>query len=185
MNLITSEDIKKFGSYGDRKDSFDDEIELDVISNFLRTRCNKTDKIKKKPYGIYGVDIGVFDFENNLKFVVDVERWSSWKEDWPSNYRYLSFLERKEKFLKYSNFVMIFFNYNLTKFVRIKKEDIISISPEKRYTKGKYDMVRKIPFECGKMYGTNFGELEKSIFEYEICDFLYETPKIIEKNGRV
>lgn len=170
MNLITSKDIKKFGSYKDRHDSFDDELELDIISNFLKDKCNDLDQIRKKPYGKYDVDLGVFDKENNLKFVVDVERWSVWKSDWPSNYRYLSFLERKEKFLKYNNFVMVFFNHDLTKFVRIKKEDILNVSPVKRFTQGKYDFVRKIPFEYGKMYGTNFGELEQTIFNCEICE---------------
>lgn len=170
MNLITSKDIKKFGSYKDRYDSFDDKLELDIIFNFLKNKCNDTDRIRKKPYGKYDVDLAVFDKENILKFAVDVERWSVWKGDWPSNYRYLSFLERKEKFLKYNNFVMIFFNHDLTKFVRIKKEDILNVSPVKRFTQGKYDLVRKIPFEYGKMYGTNFGKLEQTIFNCEICE---------------
>ena len=83
--------------------------------------------------------------------------------------KYLSFLSRKEKFLKYDNFVMIFFNYDLSKFVRIKKSDILKFPSVKRYTKGKYDLIRKIPFECGKMYGKGFGEREKSIFKHEVC----------------
>ena len=169
MNFINSKDIKKFGSYGDRENCFDDKRELRITSNFLRLRCDSYDKIIEKPFGEYGVDIGVFDFENKLKFVVDVERWSVWKDDWPENYKYLSFLSRKEKFLKYDNFVMIFFNYDLSKFVRIKKSDILKFPSVKRYTKGKYDLIRKIPFECGKMYGKGFCEREKSIFKHEVC----------------
>lgn len=170
MNNITSSDIKKFGSYDDRLDSFDDEKEILVASNFLKNKCDYLDKIKKKPFGPYGVDLGVFNSKDNLKFVVDVERWSKWEDDWPSNYRYISFLQRKEKFLKDVEFVMMIFNYDLTKFVRIKKEDIVKFSPTQRFTQGKYDTIRKIPFEYGKMYGTGFGEREKSIFEYELYD---------------
>ena len=169
MNLIDSQDIKKFGSYEDRENCFDDKKEILVTCNFLKGKCDSYHKVKEKPFGIYGVDLGVFDSQNKLKFAVDVERWSLWKEDWPENYKYLSFLNRKEKFLNHDNFVMIYFNYNLTKFVRIKKSDILKFSPVKRYTQGKYDFIRKIPFECGKMYGTGFGEREKSIFDYEVC----------------
>lgn len=170
MSNITSQDIKKFGSYSDRDNSFDDKKELLVASNFIKSRCNFSDIVKEKPFGIYGVDLGVYNSKNELKFVVDVERWFFWKEDWPENYRYLSFLERKEKFLKYHEFVMIFFNYNMTKFVRLKKEDILKFSPVKRYTQGKYDFVRKIPFEYGKLYGSELSERERSIFNYEVCE---------------
>lgn len=170
MNNITSSDIRKFGSYFDRLNSFDDKKEILITSNFLKNRCDSLDKVKEKPFGLYGVDLGVFDSLDNLKFVVDVERWSQWKEDWPINYRYISFLQRKEKFLKNFKFVMIIFNFDLTKFIRIKKEDIIKFPPIKRHTQGKYDFVRKIPFEYGKMYGTGFGEREKSIFQYEVYD---------------
>lgn len=168
--IITKTDIGNFGSFSDRTNSFDDQKEIDVISKFLKTRQDNSDQIKEKPFGKYDVDLGVFDSEGDLIYAVDVERWSSWDEDWPSNYRYISFLQRKEKFLKYDQFVMIFFNYSLTKFIRIRKEDILNYSPTSRYTKGKTDYIRKIPFECGKLYGKGLTDREKSIFQYEVCD---------------
>ena len=172
MSFISKNDINKFGSYNDRENSYDDEKELNIMKTFLEKRFDKSFKVIKKPYGPYDVDIGVFDSENNLKFVVDIERWRHWKNDWPQNYRYLSFLERKNKFLKYDQFFMVYFNYDLTKFVRVEKSGIMSVEPEKRYTQGKYDMVRKVPFNCGKLYGNFLGNFEKSIFEHEICDIL-------------
>lgn len=170
MSIISSLDIKKFGSYSDRKNSYDDNKELIIVSNFIKNYSDPNDIIKFKPFGERGIDLGVFDSQNNLKFVVDVERWKVWDHDWPANYRYISFLERKEKYLKYSQFVMIFFNYSLNKLIRVKKDDILKFSPEKRYTQGKYDTVRKIPFQYGKMYGTGFSEREKSIFDCELFD---------------
>jgi len=169
-DIITKTDIRNFGSYSDREDSFDDGKEISIISEFLKSHSETSDRIIEKPYGKYGVDLGVFDEMVKLKYAVDVERWSQWNTDWPSNYRYISFLQRKEKFLKHNQFVMIFFNYSLTKFIRIRKDDILKYPPVDRYTKGKIDSVRKIPFECGKLYGTGFTEREKSIFEYEVCD---------------
>ena len=169
MNLITSNDIRNFGSYSDRKNCFDDNMELDVAVKFINNYCDDNDVIKKKPYGRYGVDIGVFDGANNLKYAVDVERWSKWNDDWPQNYKHLSFLGRKDKFLNHGQFAMMFFNYDLTKLIRIIKNDIIKVSREKRFTQGKFDIVRKVPFKYGKLYGTNLTEREMSIFDYEVC----------------
>lgn len=168
---ITSSDIRKFGSYSDRKDSYDDEKELLVACNFIKNYSDPSFKIKQKPFSKYGIDIGVFDSDDNLKLAVDVERWRFWNNDWPENYKYISFLERKEKYLKeFDQFMMIYFNYSLNKLIIVKKENIIKFSPEKRYTQGKYDLIRKIPFEYGKMYGRQFGKREKSIFKCETIE---------------
>ena len=72
MTYITKKDINKFGSYEDRNDSFDDDLDVDTFIDFLST-IYKDDSVefRKKPFGIYGVDLGVYT-NGKLSFTVDV-----------------------------------------------------------------------------------------------------------------
>jgi len=166
MTYITKNDIKEFGSYEDRSDSFDDDREVDTFIKFLSTVHKDDDvKFKKKPFGIYGVDLGVF-IDGQLSYTVDVERWSAWKDDWPKFYSHVSFLGRKEKFLnRKENFAMVFFNYDLTKFICIDKKSIIKYPTIDRHTQGKLDRIKQISFDDARLYGPNLTEREKTLFK--------------------
>ena len=154
MTYITKEDINKFGSYKDRKDHFDDELDVDAFIAFLMTiYIDGNVEYRKKPFGEYGVDLGVY-INGKLSFTVDVERWSAWKDEWPHFYSHVSFLGRKEKFLKRKeNFVMVNFNYDRTKFICIDKKDIVDIVAETKQIISKDPPVIK--------FNSNEGVLDK------------------------
>jgi len=166
MTYITNEDINKFGSYKDRNNHFDDELDIDVFIAFLKTvYIDGNVEYKKKPFGDYGVDLGVY-IDGKLFFTVDVERWSAWKNEWPNFYSHISFLGRKEKFLKRKeNFVMVYFNYDHTKFICVDRKDIVKYPTIDRHTKGKLDRIKKLPFDVGRLYGSNLTEREKTLFK--------------------
>lgn len=165
LEWIDKKDINEFGSYEDRKNSYDDDQDVDAFVSFLKLVYDKEYTFKSKPFGLYGVDLGVYK-NNKLVFAADIERWSKWSEDWPQNYRYVSFLSRKLKFVhKHRKFVMVFFNYERTKFVCVNGEDILKYPSGGRYTQGKMDSVIKIPFDDSRMYGPQLTERERSLFK--------------------
>jgi len=167
---IGSADISKFGSYTDRKTSFDDDKDIESFILFLKLVYNTTSSVedyvfKPKPYGPYGVDLGIFK-NNKLVLAIDIERWSKWNEEWPKNYKYVSFLSRKLKFVhKHNKFTMVFFNYDRSKFICVDGENITKYPSGARYTQGKMDSVIKIPFDDARLYGNNLTEKEKYLFK--------------------
>ena len=167
MTYITKSDINQFGSYTDRKDHFDDDREVEVMINFL-TEVYENDpsvRIKSKPLGTYDVDLGVY-WKNKLIVGVDVERWSAWTNDWPSFYSHVSFLGRKEKFIRNGmDFIMAYFNYDLSKVILLDKQAILKYPTIDRHTKGKVDRIKKISFDDAKLYGSNLTDREKSLFK--------------------
>jgi hypothetical protein len=171
MEWVNREDIKAYGSYEDRLDSFDDEEDVKIFIHFLKKVYSTEYTFKSKPFGKYGVDLGVY---KNDKFVlaIDIERWSKWGEEWPTNYKYVSFLSRKLKFVyKHKKFVMVFFNFDRTKFICVNKEEIMKYPSGRRYTQGKMDSVIKIPFNDTRMYGSNLTDKEKLLFKnHKILD---------------
>ena len=175
MNYITKEDKNSFGVFSDRQNSFDDENEVAKFITFVKKFYNSSEyKFKSKPFGKYGVDVGIYKNEELIS-TVDVERWREWKSDWPPQYKYISFLGRKEKFLKLPvDFSMVYFNQSLNKILVVSKKDIIKYPTQKKFFQRfqKYDLIRQIPFDCGRLYGLNLTENEKNKFknhfDYEI-----------------
>jgi hypothetical protein len=173
MTFLSKEEIGQLGSFKDRQDSYDDSNELKVFCNFLKQNFSDNYKIIQKPYGPYGVDIGVFS-DKDIVCAFDLERCKTWKHDWPINWKCLSFLSRKDKYLKFPQFGMVWFNNSLTKFVIAWKKDILKYPVEKRYVEGKQDPkgVRKVDFDNGKLYGSSFNLIEMERFrnriEYEL-----------------
>ena len=163
MKTITKDTIREYGSLSGRTDSFDDNTEMGVFCNFLQnTRPDLT--VVPKPHGPYGVDIAYKDGDDYVAFF-DLERCGKWKDDWPSNWRCLSFLDRKSKYLKYPEFGMVWFSNDLSKFVISWKKDIVKYLVSKRYMpSGEVDLVRKVDFSCGTLIGTKFGKRDIEIF---------------------
>ena len=173
MTYLSKQEIGELGSFIDRKSSYDDNAELEIFCKFLKTNFSDEYKIIQKPYGPYGVDIGIFS-DNQIVCAFDLERCKTWKDDWPSNWRCLSFLSRKDKHLKFPQFGMVWFNNSLTKFAIAWKKDILKYQVEKRYVNGKEDPkgVRKINFDDGKLYGSSFNSIEIDRFKNRVeCEF--------------
>ena len=168
QQFINSNDINLFGGqFKNRNNSYDDKNEVSKFIKFAET-CNDNYFFRPKPFGKYGVDVGMYTKENELIAIVDIERWRAWNEEWPNYYRYLSFVERKEKYLRHKqDFALAVFNASLTKLVMVTKENILLYPPVAKYFKnhGKYDYVRQIPFEFGKLYGANLTDKEKRLFK--------------------
>jgi len=67
--------------------------------------------------------------------------------------------------------VMVFFNFDRTKFICVNKEEIMKYPSGRRYTQGKMDSVIKIPFNDTRMYGSNLTDKEKLLFKnHKILD---------------
>lgn len=167
MTYITKEDKNSFGMFSDRENNYDDEMEISKFTEFAKNFYDKTYEIIPKPFGDYGVDIGISK-DGNLISTVDVERWSVWDNDWPPQYKYISFLGRKEKFLKrQGDFAMVYFNKSLDKLLVVTKKDIIKYPTQEKYFVRfkKYDLIRQIPFDCGRLYGKNLTNTEKTLFK--------------------
>lgn len=168
MKTITKNTIKEYGTFDDRNDSFDDNNESKVFLKFLSSKYSDSYRIVEKPFGKYGVDIGVYR-DGELGCAFDLERCKTWKNDWPSNWRCLSFLDRKSKYLDYPEFGMVWFDNSLSKFAIAWKKDILKFPVSNRHLpNGEIDKVRKVDFKYGKLYGYNFGNNEKEKFQTRI-----------------
>ena len=167
ISYITKEDKNSFGIFSDRKDNYDDSLEISKFIEFAKKFYDQTYEFREKPFGDYDVDLGIYK-SGKLISTVDVERWKQWDSDWPSNYKYISFLGRKEKFLGRSkDFAMVYFNKSLEKILVVSKKDILKYPTEKKFfTKyKKYDLVRQISFDCGRLYGKQLTDMEKQTFK--------------------
>jgi len=171
MEYITNSDINKFGSYSDRKNHFDDDQDVTIMINFL-TKMYKNQNVSfiEKPFGIYDVDLGVY-IDGTLTVTVDVERWSAWTNDWPSYYKHVSFLGRKEKFLQRpTNFLMSYFNFDRTKVLCVDKKSIMKYPTIERHTKGKLEGIKQVGFHEARLYGQGLTDREKTLFKYYCCE---------------
>ena len=164
MKTITKDTILEYGTFSDRTNSYDDGKESEIFVKFLISKYSNEYKIVEKPNGKFGVDIGVY-CNGELCCAFDLERCKTWKDDWPSNWRCLSFLDRKSKYLEYPEFGMVWFNNNLTKFVIAWKKDILKFSvTDRNMPSGEVDEVRKVDFKYGKIYGSSFNSNEMRVF---------------------
>ena len=168
-----------WGNYKDRTDSFDDKQDLkifaSIVSNtsklkeYLVSRTtNNPDTFRLHPHGQYGVDMALIDDKNNELATFDIERWSEWKDDWPSFYKHIHFLGRKEKFLQ-DNFFMVYMNYNRTKVIIVDNDTITQYPTINKQFKAKrvMDKVKEIPMNVGRVFGMNITDREKELFQVE------------------
>lgn len=163
--------VKTWGEqFKDRNNSFDDNQEIKI---FMETVTKNTELrnyilqfipnisencvFEPHPNGQYGVDLGIRDRGNGNKLVMvfDLERWSVWNNDFPSFYKYLSFLSRKNKFLRDDiPFVMVWQNNDCSKYLMVDDTIIRETEPEEvTFKNGFVDQVRKIPLQKGTIFG--------------------------------
>lgn len=179
--IVTSKQISQWGSYSDRKDSFDDTSDLIVfaqmcidnpnLNKFIKSRVLNTHsghKIKSKPFGDMGVDLGIYDGSGLLVATLDVERWSAWDQEWPSYYKWIHFLGRKDKFLnQYAvPFFMAYLNYSKNKVIVLDQGTLSKYETRSKYFQGKgmWDDVKEIPISEGNLFGKGFTMREMSLF---------------------
>ena len=175
---VTNIERTKWGSYEDRTNSYDDNTDIQIFCNMVKTNeslknyltsflTETPDILRTKPHGDYGVDLGIVH-NDELVATIDLERWSAWNEEWPSYYRYIHFLARKEKFLNQheSPFFMAFLNFKRDKVLMISKDDIQKYPTKEKFfqVKNRTDMVRELPLSVGHVFGENITEKERSIF---------------------
>jgi hypothetical protein len=162
--LVSNTDRTKWGSYGDRKDSFDDEKEIDAFIRGVKKNASLLDHIGdavgREPmyfrphfYGQFGVDLSLVDENNNPVVDFEFERWSAWDKEWPAYYRHIHFLGRKNKYLLEDRpFFMVFLNYSRTKCLVVEKEVILQYPTitKKFKKKNVSDKVRELPLHLSE-----------------------------------
>ena len=62
---------------------------------------------------------------------------------------------------------MVYFNNSLNKILTVTKKDILKYPTEKKFFArfNKYDLIRQIPFDFGRLYGKNLTDKEKQLFK--------------------
>ena len=176
---VTKAHKTAWGSYTDRKNSYDDDADINAFIQLCKNDPDlhqylssylpkKSLRFKPKMNGKYGVDLSITTEDGTVCATIDIERWSQWNEDWPSYYRYIHFLGRKEKFLNQYNvpFFMAFMNYSRTKVLMISEQDIRKYPTIDKYFKHKRvtDRVKELPMSEGYVYGEGITDREKSLF---------------------
>ena len=180
-----NDQINEWGSYEDRKDSYDDDSDLNIFAEMVRTNgrlrsyikqhtglCQFTGRaaLKTKPNGPYGVDMGVYDEEKNHIANLDVERWDKWDEDWPAFYKHISFLTRKLKFVEEDKqFFMAYLNRSRNKVLMITKESFpFTLNRTVYFKNGFKENKKEIPFDYGTIFasGENITDKEKELFSW-------------------
>ena len=183
MTQVTKEIINRWGNYSDRKNNFDDDedivafkklcVESNGLLEFIKEYLPEGNyKWISKPYGKYGVDMGILNKDSGeICLIIDLERWSQWKDDWPSYYRYLHFLGRKDHFLNEDvPFIMAYLNYNQNKVILLNKETLNKYMTREKYFSYKKcnDMVKEIPMIEGYIFGANLTNREINNFRNQI-----------------
>jgi len=176
---ITRAHKTAWGSYGDRRNSFDDDSDIKTFITLIRKDATLKEYLcsflpkgtftfKPKPHGQYGVDLGLFSEQGKPVATIDIERWSAWNEDWPSYYKHIHFLARKEKFLEQHDapFFMAFLNFTRDKVLMISEQDIRKHPTRDKYfkAKGVTDRVRELPMSEGWVFGHTLTGRERELF---------------------
>lgn len=180
MTQVTKQQINRWGNYEDRKDNFDDDADYHCFLSHTKSNKELQKYLlqflpkhgdctwKLKPDGDYGIDVALIDKNTGKKLLcVDLERWSAWKNEWPSYYRYLHFLGRKDHFLEEpEQFLMVFFEYNRNKLIILDKETIKKYPTKRKWFAYKqlHDNVKEMKMSDGHIFGTNITERERKNF---------------------
>ena len=182
MTQVTKQQINGWGAdFSDRKNNFDDSPDVRMfIQHTLNDRKLQQYLLKYIPDGIackwqyhpddkYGIDIALVDETGKKHLLIDLERWKQWDNEWPDNYKYISFLARKSHFLEEPElFLMVFMSNKLNKLLIVDKESIKKYPiVDKKFKRwdNKSDKVRKVKFSEGNIFGTNITDIERDIFK--------------------
>ena len=125
-----------------------------ALRNFLIDYCSLD--IKNAPYnevndplGMYGVDLGVVDKNDNIVCLVEVDVFFTWKDEWPHYYKWCHRLGRKEKYYADNDYpyINITFNANHKNGILTTREIESQYPIKEKWFKHKQmnEMVREIP----------------------------------------
>jgi hypothetical protein len=185
MTQVSKQMKNEWGSqFKDRQNSYDDGKEYNRFVELCRANVNLRKYIEQyipesvpksslwlrsKPDGDYGIDSALINKETNEKIInIDFERWSEWKNDWPSYYRCLHFLGRKDHFLNEDiPFLMVYFNNNMDKLIIVDKDTVKKYTTFSKYFIHKKcsDNVKEMKLSDGWIYGDNITDREYEIFQ--------------------
>jgi len=171
MTHIDRTTIQTYANAIDRVDHYDDSRELRAFASFLRRQYDpQTYRVVEKPDGAYGVDLGIVTHTGVRVGAFDLERCLSWRDDWPAHWQSLSFLARKDRYLREAQFGMVWFNASITTCVVAWKEDILAAPIQTRTFAGQSytDRVRRVPFAAGTLIGDTFASGEHARFSQQI-----------------
>jgi len=163
---VTNVHRTKWGSYSDRKDSYDDNQDALAFKRLVKSNKelhsyigsfiprNQTYRFIDKHFGPYKVDMSIVDSHNNVVADIELERWSQWDETWPSYYKHIHFLGRKEKFFTERPFFMVYLNKSMNQCMCLEKSVFEHIPTINKYFSYKkvWDKVKEIPLSEGKIY---------------------------------
>ena len=181
MKRVDKNDKKEWGSrLPDRRDSFDDDNDIKEFKKLCHDNPDMSDYIRKfvpegeykwisKPNGKYGIDIALVNRRNGKQvLLVDLERWNYWKNDWPSYYKYVHFLGRKDHFLNSDKpFLIVYLSYDASKVILVDKDTLKKYRTESKYFKVKkrWDLVKVLPMSEGHIFGKNLTTTEINNFQ--------------------
>ena len=164
---VTNADKGRWGSYSNRKDSYDDELDAAAFKRIVRSNEDLKDYLRKflpegtanyrfvdKHFGPYKVDMSILNENGKVVADVELERWSQWDETWPSYYKHIHFLGRKEKFFADRPFFMVYLNKSQNKCMCLEKSVFEHIPTIDKFFKMKkvWDQVKEIPLSEGVIY---------------------------------
>ena len=183
MIQVTKQDIGQWGNqFHDRQNSFDDNEDINAFIKITRNDKKLYQYLSKyipdpdirancvwkyHPDGKYKIDLALVDKTGKKHLLIDLERWSQWKNEWPSYYKHLHFLGRKDHFLEEPEpFLMVFFEYNRNKLIVVDKETIKKYPTKRKFFKYKqcYDNVKEMKMSDGHIFGTNLTDIERNHF---------------------
>lgn len=176
MDHVNSNDVRKSGIRAHGNDMFNDDNEIEAFERYIHIVSGEYNlKVRRKPFGKTAVDIGLY-FNGELLCPVDVEMHYGWKDDWPSNWNRVHFIERKYKLLENhgNSLIMVYFNYYRNKFIMTSGKDWLTVEPVSKYVKRlqKWDMFRELPLNKSLLIGSNLTERESELFTRKvICKF--------------
>tara|TARA_B100000073_G_C23620965_1_gene528514 strand:- start:289 stop:861 length:573 start_codon:yes stop_codon:yes gene_type:complete len=185
---VTKEMKNKWGSYPDRKNSYDDDSDCEIfiehtknnrdLQNYILRYINSCTSVhfhmkqwphcrwKIKPDGKHGIDLALVNDDKRLLHI-DVERWSEWKGDWPPFYKNLHFFGRKDHFLEDDpRFIIVYMNYERNKLIVVNKDVIKRYETKNKYFRHKkcYDWVKEMKMSDGHIFGYNITPTERRNF---------------------
>ena len=178
--MVTKADKQRFAKngYNDKpeRDAFirdmktDSELK-DFIYDYFNLHLGRQYHIKHDPLGEYAVDLAIIDKGTDtylpleegglggIMGLVEVDVFFSWKEKWPSHYKWCHRLGRKSKYYEGTIYPYINITYNASRtegFLTTREiESKYPVIDKNFKIKGVVDKVREVPmsdaiwFKCG------------------------------------
>ena len=136
-----------------------DESFKDWIKNYFQLNMeNGPFKIIEDPLGEYKVDLGMIDSDGNIVGLIEVDVFFSWKDKWPSYYKWCHRLGRKTKYWINNSYpyINVTFNTNHNNAILTTREIESQYPIKDKWFKDKKmtEQVREVPISKAIKFGT-------------------------------